>query len=973
MPTVSQTITFPPIPAHLTTDAPIVLAATSSSGLPITYSVTGPATLSGSILTITGAGTVSVTASQAGSNGAGIFVPSGAAIVELNWEDQSGGGDGSYGNGSIEIRFNGLGGATIAWLGTLVGTASTNYFGEVVAGVVGADLVGTTAGAGPVALPTVPAVGAELVIFLRNVSGTYFTGPASRNPDNFVHCYLGGDPVTTGYLAATPVSRTFNVSAISAAAWLVVYEAGGAVDRSSYIDFAGGSHTFSLQQRHRGQASMTLEIAAGDTYMPVRGCLLKLYDPVAAGGSSPPVFVGTIDVIETTWKGDLGDRVVTLNCVSPEQVFDSILIPPRAYIGQTAFAIALDLFQLAAGSPVLPPDIPGTDTSPVIPSLLCDYDRISDLFDQLAKRALYVWGVDPTTMQLFFRAPNIHPSPFTLTCTEGLWEAWGWNQNGQDFRDRQIVRISPDAFSHSKELFAGDGATEFVTLLRPPKEITNVWQTRNTQNFATGTFTTNPAAGDTITIGYPGAGSGTQYNWAASAPYAVGQQIIDPAGHIQRVTTAGQSGVTEPAWNDAGSFTVDEAGLLASGVIWQDEGTSGLDTSGGQLTYRFVATVDNTQWGQVLIGSTIAQTAQNFADAINRTEALAGVTFSLPTWENALVNADPPSGGSLVVRNKSAGDGYVAALSKTGSAFTWSAAQTSGGSTDFDTTELQAAIEGTSNTAQVYYTPGNLVVGPIIPRTPSGFFLQIEYTRLGGDTITVEDSALVASRAAIETGTGKYQQILQDTSNTSAPSGLLEAQATLAAFKVIPTTFRFSTFRRGLTPGQLLTIAITSPGHDAGNPGHAPFLANTTWAVQEVDAELVPVKPALPMTETGHYRYTVRVIDAAQSPDYIDFWESLGGGGSSAGLVQATRAPEPPGAIGPAPPALAHNEVTAVPAGAIDGTNPVFTLPTTPAGPVNLFLNGVWQMPADVTFAGPVITYTVAPVPGDGHTARYPG
>jgi hypothetical protein len=63
-----QTITFAAIGAHLTTDAPITLAATASSGLAVTYSVSGPATLSGSVLTITGAGTVTVTASQAGNS-----------------------------------------------------------------------------------------------------------------------------------------------------------------------------------------------------------------------------------------------------------------------------------------------------------------------------------------------------------------------------------------------------------------------------------------------------------------------------------------------------------------------------------------------------------------------------------------------------------------------------------------------------------------------------------------------------------------------------------------------------------------------------------------------------------------------------------------------------------------------------------------------------------------------------------------
>jgi hypothetical protein len=44
----------------------LALTARATSGLPVTYAVTGPATLSGSLLTLTGPGTVTVTASQPG-------------------------------------------------------------------------------------------------------------------------------------------------------------------------------------------------------------------------------------------------------------------------------------------------------------------------------------------------------------------------------------------------------------------------------------------------------------------------------------------------------------------------------------------------------------------------------------------------------------------------------------------------------------------------------------------------------------------------------------------------------------------------------------------------------------------------------------------------------------------------------------------------------------------------------------------
>jgi MBG domain (YGX type) len=64
----TQTINFPPVPNVAYGTAPIALQATSSSSLPVTYTVTGPAVLSGQNLTITGAGSVTVTANQSGNS-----------------------------------------------------------------------------------------------------------------------------------------------------------------------------------------------------------------------------------------------------------------------------------------------------------------------------------------------------------------------------------------------------------------------------------------------------------------------------------------------------------------------------------------------------------------------------------------------------------------------------------------------------------------------------------------------------------------------------------------------------------------------------------------------------------------------------------------------------------------------------------------------------------------------------------------
>lgn len=63
-----QSITFGALPGVTYGAAPITLVASASSGLAVSYSVTGPASINGSVLKITGAGLIAVTATQTGNN-----------------------------------------------------------------------------------------------------------------------------------------------------------------------------------------------------------------------------------------------------------------------------------------------------------------------------------------------------------------------------------------------------------------------------------------------------------------------------------------------------------------------------------------------------------------------------------------------------------------------------------------------------------------------------------------------------------------------------------------------------------------------------------------------------------------------------------------------------------------------------------------------------------------------------------------
>jgi hypothetical protein len=74
-----QAISFPPIPHHLTSDPPFTITATATSGLPVNFEiVSGPATINGDVITLTGAqGEVTVKATQPGN---GTFTPADPVI-----------------------------------------------------------------------------------------------------------------------------------------------------------------------------------------------------------------------------------------------------------------------------------------------------------------------------------------------------------------------------------------------------------------------------------------------------------------------------------------------------------------------------------------------------------------------------------------------------------------------------------------------------------------------------------------------------------------------------------------------------------------------------------------------------------------------------------------------------------------------------------------------------------------------------
>jgi hypothetical protein len=723
-------------------------------------------------------------------------------------------------------------------------------------------------------------------------------------------------------------------------AWYVVNEPGlGLTDRTAYLHMKG-KHNLQLQLRQRGKASYTLRAKPGDSYAPTIGSPVFFFDQTASAQTL--VFSGFIQTYTQRIVGSAGLCYYDVTAVSLEAVFDTVYVDtPVQYVNQPCGVIIEDLFnRFEAGSSVSLGAIQSGETVPLFNATVGD--KLSDLFGQLATTSQFVWNVNPQTLQLFFGLPSVSPAPFEITSSQALWNSITCKYDNADYRNGQAVKLSYDAFAHSMEFFTGSGQKTF-TLSRPVDQVSNAYVTLSTCNTATGSFSGLPASGDTITIG-PASGA-----WQASHTYALGG-IIVVNGYVQAVSYAGISGGSQPV------FSTVTGGTTTDGTaIWTCKGPAGLGT--GVQTYTFVpaapaaawlpstafatnATInsggyiqkattggtsgalqpvfstttgstvtdgsvtwtcegpclDNTQFGQVVIGSTSASTCQNLVDAINR--YIGGVAgrgpgknYSKPTWENGQCNAIYSGGTSFTLQQKAAGAGWIASITASSSAFSWSAATTSGGTSpqgsvgpnEGATITLQVYVQGTSTAAPgLAYTPGSAVVTLATPLN-SGTNLNVEYTRADGDIIQVEDSALVTQMAAVTHGTGKFQQATDQSKlgviSTSSLAGLKLAQQIIAAFGVTPQEIAVELFQPGILPGQQITLDL----------GGSLAALNGEYVVQEIQAELVPpgVRGYLDSAQVpggGHYRYTARLIDVNQIASWLEFWEGMGGGAGGSGL-----------------------------------------------------------------------------------------
>ena len=353
----AQTITFGPLSGVTYGVAPIALTATSNSGLAVSYTVTGPATIAGSMLTVTGAGTVTVTANQAGNNtyAAATPVAQSFSVAKAALTVTATSVSKVYGAANPTLTY----GITGFVNGDSAVTATTGAPGETTAAAMGSG-VGTY----PIAL-TMGSLAATNYTFTL-VNGTLTVTPASltATANNASRVYGAANPAFSGTLLGAvngdALTETFSTTATTTSApgtYAIVPGASGANVANYTVNATNGTLTIS-----KATAGILLGTTATSGFNGATSITLTatVSSPTSGAPTGTVTFYSGTTAVGT---GTIAAGVVTLTTTALPVGSDSVT---AVYAGDGNFAGATStsiLITIAAGFGVTP-----TSTALAFPS-----------------------------------------------------------------------------------------------------------------------------------------------------------------------------------------------------------------------------------------------------------------------------------------------------------------------------------------------------------------------------------------------------------------------------------------------------------------------------------------------------------------------------------------------------------------------------------------------------------------------------
>ncbi len=273
----SQTITFNTFPAYTYGDVPVTLTATASSGLTVTYASSNlsVATISGNIMTIVGAGTTNITASQAGN---GLYNPAPDVIQALDIKQKT-------------LTVPDAVAANKVYDGTVATTISGTLTGKV-----GTDNV-TLVGTGTFADPNV--ANGIAVTSTSTLAGTVVANYALAQPTGLTaNITQASQTITFGALASVPMGTApYTLTATASSTLTVTYQSSNpsvATISGSQITIVGaGTSTITASQAGNTNYAAATPVPQTLTVTSVT-IPLAAWDFYGVGSTSLPTYAATV-------------------------------------------------------------------------------------------------------------------------------------------------------------------------------------------------------------------------------------------------------------------------------------------------------------------------------------------------------------------------------------------------------------------------------------------------------------------------------------------------------------------------------------------------------------------------------------------------------------------------------------------------------------------------------------------------------
>jgi hypothetical protein len=318
----SQTITFTGLPATATYGAagPYALNATATSGQPVSYNVTGPASISGSTLTISGAGTVVVTASQAGNTNYSAAT-SVSQTIAVSAESQT-------------ITFTGLpAAATYGAAGpyTLNGTATS-----------GLTVSYSVTGPASISGSTLTISGAGTVVVTASQSGN-INYAAATSVSQSIAVSAASQTITFNAIASQTAGASLNLSATATSGLTVSFASSTpsvcAVSGTNATLLAAGTCTIEATQT--GNSNYTAATPVSQSFTVSQAARFTL-TPLPASETITRGVVGAFLLQITSVDGFDGN--VTLSCSGGPTGSECVDFPQTVKVNGTSLAVSGILF-----------------------------------------------------------------------------------------------------------------------------------------------------------------------------------------------------------------------------------------------------------------------------------------------------------------------------------------------------------------------------------------------------------------------------------------------------------------------------------------------------------------------------------------------------------------------------------------------------------------------------------------------------